>query len=47
MREIYEILSENSGLSYEEIEKMSDRDNWLTANEAIEKGFLDEIITKK
>lgn len=46
-REIYEILSENSGLSYEEIEKMSDRDNWLTANEAIEKGFLDEIITKK
>jgi len=46
-REIYEILSENSGISYEEIEKMSDRDNWLTANEAIEKGFLDEIITKK
>lgn len=46
-KELYEILSENSGLSYEEIEKMSDRDNWLTANEAIEKGFLDEIICKK
>lgn len=46
-RELYEILSENSGLSYEEIEKMADRDNWFTANEAIEKGFLDEIIAKK
>lgn len=46
-RELYQILSENSGIPYEEIEKMGDRDNWLTANEAIEKGFLDQIIAKK
>lgn len=46
-KELYQILSENSGLPYDEIERMSDRDNWLTANEAIEKGFMDEIISKK
>ena len=46
-RELYQILSKNSGLSYDEIEEMSDRDNWLTADEAISKGFMDEIITKK
>ena len=46
-RELYQILSDNSGIPYEEIERMGDRDNWLTATEAIEKGFLDQIITKK
>ena len=29
------------------VEKMSDRDNWLTAQEAIDYGFMDEIIKKK
>lgn len=46
-KELYEILSKNSGLSLEEIERMSDRDNWLTAQEAIDYGFMDEIIRKK
>lgn len=46
-KELYEILSRNSGRSFEEIEKMSDRDNWLTAQEAIDYGFMDEIIQKK
>lgn len=46
-KELYEILSKNSGLSLEEIERMSDRDNWLTAQEAIDYGFIDEIIKKK
>lgn len=46
-KELYEILSKNSGLSLEEIERMSDRDNWLTAQEAIDYGFMDEIIKKK
>lgn len=45
--ELYKMLSDNSGLSYEEIEKMSDRDNWLTANEAIEYGFMDKVIERK
>lgn len=45
--ELYTILSENSTLSYEEIEKMADRDCYLDANEALKYGFVDEIITKK
>ena len=45
--ELYTILTENSQLTYEEIEKMSDRDHWLTAQEAINYGFMDEIITNK
>ena len=45
--ELYTILSENSTLSYEEIEKMADRDCYLDAKEALKYGFVDEIITKK
>lgn len=45
--ELYEILSENSNLSVEEIAQKADRDCWLRAPEAIELGFVDEIIKKK
>ena len=45
--ELYTILSKNSTLSYEEIEKMADRDCYLDAKEALKYGFVDEIITKK
>ena len=43
-KELYDILSKNSGLPYEEIEKMCDRDCILTAQEAVNKGFLDKVI---
>lgn len=46
-KELYEILSENSNLSYEKIEEMSDRDNWIKAEEAISYGFADSIIERK
>lgn len=46
-KELYEILTENSNRSYEEIEKLSDRDKWLTAQDAIDLGLMDEIIKKK
>lgn len=45
-QEIYQTLSNNSGLSVEQIEKMSDRDLWMTAQEAIDNGFVDKIIDK-
>lgn len=45
--ELYTILADNSNLNYSEIEKMSDRDHWLTAQEAIDYGFMDEIIKSK
>lgn len=43
---LYNILSENTGKSFDEIEKACDRDNWFTASEAIEFGLIDKIIKK-
>lgn len=42
-----QILAENTGKPLEVIEKDTDRDNWLTASEAVAYGLVDEIITKK
>ena len=41
---LYNILAENCGKSYEEVERDADRDNWFTAQEALEYGLIDEII---
>ena len=38
------ILAENTGKSYEEIERDTDRDNFMTAKEALEYGIIDKII---
>lgn len=35
--------SERTGISEEELSKMLDAETWLTAQEALEKGFIDEI----
>ena len=45
-RELYEILSEHSGKSIEEIERDADRDYWLSAAEAKEYGLIDGVLTK-
>ena len=39
------ILSENTGRSIEEIERDTDRDNFMTAQQALEYGIIDRIIT--
>ncbi len=41
------ILSENTGRSYEEIVRDTDRDNWMTAEEALEYGIIDRIYTTR
>ena len=46
-KRLNKILAENTGKSLEEIEHDTDRDNWLTAEEAVAYGLVDEIITKK
>ena len=46
-KELYNILSLNTGKSFEDIEKAGDRDCWLTAQEALEFGIIDEIIKHK
>lgn len=43
---LYTILAENCGKTYEEIELACDRDNWFTAQEAIEFGLIDDIFKK-
>lgn len=45
--ELTQILSDNSGQPYDVIERMCDRDTILTARQAVEYGFIDEIITNK
>lgn len=39
-------LAEYSGLPVEQVADMCERDNFLTAKEALEYGFVDKIITK-
>ena len=45
-KELYDILSEATGQSYETIEKDSDRDNWFTAPEAKKYGLIDEVLER-
>ena len=41
------ILAENSGKPYEVVEKDTDRDNYLSAQDAKEYGLIDEIFVKR
>ena len=45
-RELYEIIASHSGNSYEKVEKDSDRDYWMTSQEAKDYGMIDEILEK-
>ncbi len=45
-KELYEILAEHTGQSYKKIEKDSDRDYWMTAEEAKEYGMIDEVLLR-
>ena len=42
-----EILAQNTGKPLETIEKDTDRDNFLTAKEALEYGIIDKVIDKR
>jgi len=44
---INQVLSEHSGKSAEQIEKDSDRDYYMSADEAQAYGLVDEVISKK
>ena len=45
-KELYEILSKHSGKDIETIDKHSDRDYWLIADEAKEYGLIDEVLRR-
>jgi ATP-dependent Clp protease protease subunit len=46
-KELYEIIAQHSGKTYEEVWKDGDRDYWMTAEEAKEYGMIDEVLVKK
>ncbi|MBQ7740145.1 MAG: ATP-dependent Clp protease proteolytic subunit [Eubacterium sp.] len=41
------ILAENCGKDYETLVKDTDRDNWMSAQEAMEYGLVDKVIEKR
>ena len=41
------LLAQNTGRDYEEIVKDTDRDNWMTAQEALDYGLIDHIYTTR
>ncbi|MBU2650142.1 MAG: ATP-dependent Clp endopeptidase proteolytic subunit ClpP [Bacteroidetes bacterium] len=45
-KELYEIIARHSGQPYKRIWKDSDRDYWMTAEEAKEYGMIDEVLVK-
>jgi len=45
-KELYDIIAKHSGQKYAKIWKDSDRDYWMTADEAKEYGMIDEVLIK-
>lgn len=46
-KELYEIISENTGQPYDKVYKDGDRDYWMSAQDSKKYGMIDEIITKR
>ncbi|MEZ4738921.1 MAG: ATP-dependent Clp endopeptidase proteolytic subunit ClpP [Flavobacteriales bacterium] len=45
-KELYDIIANHSGQSYEQVEKDSDRDHWMIAEEAKAYGMIDELLVR-
>ena len=43
-KKLNEILAANTGQPYEVIERDTDRDNYMTAQEAMDYGLIDHVI---
>jgi ATP-dependent Clp protease protease subunit len=46
-RELNGILAKNTGQTVKQVEKDTDRDNFMSAKEAQKYGMIDEVLTKK
>ena len=44
--ELYQIIADHSGNTFEQIEKDSDRDHWMTSQEALDYGMIDRVLSK-
>ena len=45
-KKLNEILAQNTGKPYEQIVRVTERDNYMSAQEALEYGLIDAVITK-
>lgn len=43
-KKLAEIFADNTGKDLKQVEKDMDRDNWMSAEEALEYGIIDEIV---
>ena len=46
-KHLNEIMAANTGRTLEEVQAATERDNFLTAQEALEFGLIDQVITKR
>ena len=46
-KELYDIIADHSNQSFEQVAKDSDRDYWMTSNEAKNYGMIDEVLYRK
>ena len=44
---LYKLMSEHTGRTVEEISRDSERDNFLTAADAVEYGLIDQVLEKR
>ena len=45
-KELYDVIAFHTGKTFEDIEKDSERDNWMTSTEAKEYGLVDEVLNR-
>ena len=45
-KELYNIISEHSGQPFDKVERDSDRDYWMTSQEALDYGMIDKLLIK-
>jgi ATP-dependent Clp protease protease subunit len=46
-KELYTIIADHSGNEYEKVWNDSDRDYWMTAQEACEYGMIDKVLLRE
>ena len=45
-QELYNIISEHSGQPYDKVYADSDRDYWMTSQEALDYGMIDKVLVR-
>ena len=44
--DVYKLLADNIGKTFEEVEVLCDRNNWFIGQEAVDLGIVDKVLTK-